>query len=147
MLFAALEQRILAFPERFTSGKGAAVAEIEDAEHQLGLKITGGYREFLLRFGWMDIGLVELFGIGEDIPPYLNLVIVTLSERSEMRPNLALMLLPFHNDGFGNLYCLDMAASVGDEHPVVFWNHECGSGQIPEPVSNSFAEWLSAEIG
>jgi SMI1-KNR4 cell-wall len=146
MNFADLERTILIFPGGFNGGGGALLPEIESAERALNVRIVGGYRDFLLRFGWIEIGSVVLYGIGKDIPPYLNLVAVTLSERSEMKPQLALSLLPFFNDGFGNLYCLDTNASPASENPVVFWDHDLSPNQQPALVSPSFTEWLAQEI-
>lgn len=147
MTFGDLEKQILAFPRGYVSGVGVTDIDIKGAEGVLGLKINGSYRLFLLRFGWIDIATMELFGLGKDVPPYLNLVTITLSERSEAHPALSPLLLPVFNDGGGNLYCLDSSTENLDEYPVVFWDHELGPSQKPDFVSSSFSEWLSEEIG
>ena len=146
MEFAELERLIFAFLGGYESGGGSAPAEIEDAERVLGIRVVGSYRKFLSRFGWIGIGPTEIFGLGRDVPSYLDLVKMTLSERSEMSPPLTHRLLPFFNDGFGNLYCLDTSSSPEGENAVVFWNHELDARQTPEFVSRSFAEWLAGEL-
>ena len=146
MEFAELERLIVAFPGGHESGSGNAPVEIENAEQVLGIRVAGSYRDFLRRFGWIGIGPTEIYGLGRDVPPYLDLVKMTLSERSEMSPTLAHRLLPFFNDGFGNLYCLDTSNAPEGENAVVFWNHELDTGQTPEFVSQSFAEWLAGEL-
>jgi hypothetical protein len=144
--FTDLERRISSFASGYTAGAGATDLEIGNAEHVLGVTISGTYRAFLLKFGWIEIGSVELFGVGKDVPEHLNLTKITLSERSEMRPNLNHSLIPVFNDGGGNLYCIDTAVSVLGENPVVFWDHDRNSDQIPDPISPSFADWLFGEI-
>ena len=137
--FQDLAARLLAFEDR-QLGAGATLSDIEAAEHLLGLPIEGGYRHFLSRFGWGGAGAFELFGLGKDVPPYLDLVRLTLSERHEMHPRLAPHLLPLTNDGGGNLYCLD--ARINGEPPIVFWDHEIGPEQEPGLDAPNFAVWL-----
>ena len=87
MNFDELAKRLERHPSRVL-GHGVAEAEIDAAGTHLGLPLTGGYRRFLLRFGWGGVGAFELFGLGVDVPPYLNLVELTRSEREEVRPAL-----------------------------------------------------------
>jgi len=145
MNFAVLENRILARPGR-EQGSGASADEILDAEQKLGIQFIGSFRRFLERFGWIGVGPVEIYGIGTDVPKHLNLVEITLSERSEMRPALRHEFIPVMNDGRGNLYCLDTAYRIDIEVPIVLWDHEQGSGQRPTKISKSFAEWLDAKL-
>lgn len=138
--FEELEAKIRAFPGGFTSGGGALQAEIDAAAGELEFQIRGGYRRFLQTFGWLEIAYDEVWGLGGDVPGHLQLQRLTESERAEMRPRLARHLLPFSNDGAGNLYCLDMIAPR-DEPPVVLWLHEHAEDQAPEPAAASFADW------
>lgn len=80
-------------------GKGASEAEIAVAEKTLGVPIQGDYRRFLLEFGWGGAESLELFGLGADVPRHLDLVEITLSERTEMHPRLPHHLLPLMNNG------------------------------------------------
>jgi SMI1-KNR4 cell-wall len=123
-----------------TLGKGATEIEIQEAQQAIGLPIRGDYRNFLLDFGWGGDGAFELYGLGSDVPPFLNLIAITLSERVEMSPPLRQELIPVMNDGWGNLYCLD-ASSEGPR--VVFWDHEGSRDQVPAVDAEDFSSWLA----
>ncbi len=137
---------------RLTSGKrqcfgaGATDSDVELAEIALGVPIHGSYRRFVARFGWGGVEHLELYGLGEDVPPHLDLVRVTESERTEMYPPLPRHLLPVMNDGAGNLYCVDTMSPPGSEPRVVLWSHECGAGQVAETVAKDFTTWLHAVL-
>ena len=75
------------------------------------------------QFGWASLESLELYGLGENVPAYLDLVKVTLSERRQMRSRLPRLLLALMNDGAGNHYCLDVGLHEQEECPVVFWDH------------------------
>jgi len=127
-------------------GRGATRQEIELAEEQLGVRLPGGYKAFLEQCGWASLEGMELYGLGEDVPLYLDLVEVTLSERTQMRPRLPSGLIPLMNDGAGNHYCLDAASSEQGQCPVVFWDHNLGESQAPEYVAPDLEAWLSEEL-
>jgi hypothetical protein len=126
-------------------GKGATPREIDLAARRLGVVFPRNYRTFLELFGWASIGGLELYGLGEDVPAHLNLVEVTLSERTGMRPRMPHHLVPLANDG-GNHYCLGADACEERERPVVFWDHALREGQDPALVGRSLEAWLSAEL-
>jgi len=124
-------------------GSGATEQEIAAAERLLGVSIRGDYREFLRRFGWGGVGDIELFGLGRDVPKYLDLAVLAASERDEMNPPLPHHLLPVMNDGGGNLYCIDTIRA--DEMPtVVLWRHDEPITQKPTHQANDFTSWLKA---
>jgi hypothetical protein len=120
-------------------GKGASEPEIIVAEKRLGIGLHGEYRDFLRTFGWGGAADIEIFGLGADVPPYLDVVRIAESERTEMATNLPVALVPIMNDGGGNLYCIDTRS---DEPTVVFWDHEAGSLQRPSVASATFSDWL-----
>jgi cell wall assembly regulator SMI1 len=124
-------------------GKGATKAEIEAAEQALGVSIRGDYRGFVQEYGWGGVGYIELYGLGDDVPPHLNLVDITQSERTEMSPCLRTELLPIMNDGGGNLYCLD---TKPDGPKVVFWDHEDTADQAPVVDAPDFSAWLASKL-
>ena len=127
-------------------GQGATSQQIELAKQQLGVAFPRSYKAFLEHFGWASIDGLELYGLGEDVPAYLDLVKMTLSERTEMGPRLPSHLLPLMNDGFGNHYCLDVRLREQGECPVVFWDHNSGEAQEPEYVARNLEGWLSEEL-
>ncbi len=92
-------KRLLIQSGSLTVGKGATEFEIQEAQRALDLLIQGDYRNFLLDFGWGGAGDFELYGLGSDVPPHLNLIAITHSERTEMRPPLRHELIPVMNDG------------------------------------------------
>jgi hypothetical protein len=145
MDFGVLENRILSRADR-EQGSGASAEEILNAEQKLSIQFIGGFRRFLEKSGWIRVGLIEVYGIGADVPKHLNLVKITISERSEMRPSLRHELIPVMNDGRGNLYCLGTAHSVDSQVPIVFWDHELSSNRQPEKISKSFEEWLDRKL-
>ncbi|MFS8066933.1 MAG: SMI1/KNR4 family protein [Byssovorax sp.] len=136
-------KRLMTESGSLTVGKGASEFEIQEAQQALGLPIRGDYRKFLLDVGWGGVGCFELYGLGSDVPPFLNLIAITHSERTEMSPPLRQELIPVMNDGGGNLYCLD-SASEGPQ--VVFWDHEGGGAQVPAVEAEDFSSWFAGLI-
>jgi hypothetical protein len=136
-------KKLMAQSSALIVGKGATEIEIQEAQQAIGLLIQGDYRNFLRDFGWGGAGPFELYGLGADVPPFLNLITITHSERTEMSPPLRQDLIPVMNDGGGNLYCLD-SASMGPR--VVFWDHEGGSSQVPAVESEDFSSWFAGLI-
>jgi hypothetical protein len=124
-------------------GKGATSSAIEAAERLLGVSIRGDYRRFVEEYGWGGVGYIELYGLGHDVPQHLNLVDITMSERTEMSPRLRSDLLPIMNDGGGNLYCL---ATQTEGPAVVFWDHEDTPEQEPSVEASDFSEWLASKL-
>lgn len=126
-------------------GKGASAEETEQAGGELGVLLPESYKAFLGEFGWGSFAHWEVHGLGsDDVPPYLDVVRVTLDERRDL-------LLPSHlvvilNDGGGGLHCLDTSSLVAGEGPVVFWDHEEGKDQLPAPEANGFLSWLSERM-
>lgn len=119
---------------------GASEREITAVERALGVKILGGYREFLRRYGWARFAHEELLGVGSSLAKHLRVDFVTLSERTKVEPPLPTWLLPIMADGAGNHYCLDLSDSPPQEPLVVFWDHETGSADSFE--HQTFAQWL-----
>jgi hypothetical protein len=137
-------RRIIRLNPQIRFGSGVTSDQLLIAEAQLDLSVKGGYRSFLEEFGWLDAGEFEVYGLGDDVPRHLNLVNVTLSERSVMNPPLLPSLIPVMNDGGGNLYCVD--AGPVRNGAVLFWDHELGSDQEPDFVASSFNEWLNQRL-
>lgn len=123
-------------------GSGADEATIQHAEKVLKVQLPGSYKEFLRRFGWGGVGHWELYGLGPDVPKYLDLLRMTLSEREEMRPRVPFHLVPIMNDGLGNHYCLDTNKVKDNSCPVVYWDHDLPESQDPKFVSRDFVVWL-----
>lgn len=95
---------------------GASDPEIGIAEGLLG-RFPEDYRHFLKEYGWISLGHLEIYGLGSGIPHYLQVVRMTLLERSE----------------------------TGSPIPetIVFWDHEKGASQALEIAAPSFEDWLA----
>jgi cell wall assembly regulator SMI1 len=127
-------------------GKGVTAAEVEGAEQALGIRFPRSYQTYLIRLGWLNTPGDWFYGLGTGVPPYAELVTVTMSERTEAQPRIPSQLLPLRNDGGGNHYCLDLRRATKDEAPVVFWDHAAGEDQTPEDWSPSFTAWLKDHV-
>ncbi|MDP8944134.1 MAG: SMI1/KNR4 family protein [Actinomycetota bacterium] len=135
------ERLLLCAAER---GQGAIAEEIERAERELDVILPDGYRSFLRELGWAAIGHHEIYGLGAEVPYHLDLIRVTMSERTEALPLTPPWLVPVMNDGAGNLHCLDTSRLRHGECPVVFWDHELGEAQVPDDVAEDLPSWLAA---
>lgn len=141
MSFDDLRERVRALDNK-ELGTGATQQKIDDAERTLRITIPRSYRQFLGEFGWARFAHQELYGLGCDVPPYLELVRNTHVERNTMSPRLPPELIPLMNDGGGNHYCLDTSRMENAECPVVFWDHEAGEDQQTETVASRFDVWI-----
>ena len=138
-------EKILRARDDVVIGTGADEAEVEKAERSLGVAFPDALREYLRRFGHLDLGHFELYGLGSELPKYLQLVPMTLTERTESGCPLPHELVPLLNNGGGNLYCIDTC--VPEAGRVVLWDHTLGTGQEPEQLSGSLPEWLAELLG
>lgn len=123
------------------AAQGAAEELIVDAEAALG-QLPVDYRHFLSAFGYASVGPDEIYGLGPDVPPYLNVLEITLAERRDS-PNFPSEGIVIFNDGGGNLYFLRNLKDEADS-PVFVWFHD-----DPEDIqidSSSFSEWLLGKL-
>ena len=134
--------RNLRFSADATVGNGAAAEEIQQAEAALDCRFPEDYKLFLRWCGWGGRADWEIFGLGGDVPPYLDLVRITREERTDYGPGLPYVLLPVLNDGGAYMYCLKLDESSGGICPVVAWHLESDEPAVA-PVSSSFAAWLA----
>lgn len=128
----------------FEHGRGASLDEIARAERELNIKFPTSYRGFLATFGWGALGSSEIFGLGDDVPQWLDVIRLTKSEWTEMYPRIPLDLVPILNDGGGNHVCIDTSNRLGQSGSIVFWDHTLGSEQVPEKIAADFSDWLAS---
>jgi SMI1-KNR4 cell-wall len=119
-------------------GKGASEREIAEAERRLGLTLPPGYRTFLRKVGWARLDGAALFGLGDGIPPDLDLL-AAAAERAE---GVARNLLPFARDDTGTIHYLDAAHSGPYESPVYRCRPGASAAEALENVGHDFASWL-----
>lgn len=141
--FSTIAERLRNHPD-CDYGVGAREEQIVLAEKALDIQFPSSYRQFLREFGWCSIGFREIFGLGDDVPSWLDVAYVTESERREMRPPLPKDLLPVFNDGGGNLACINTAAGSVDIGAMVFWDHDKDADQTPEVLEPNFVTWLES---
>lgn len=138
--YEVIKKEILKYPnelEYYPKVTNELITKVEDA---LNVKITGTYKQFLLDFGFLLFGGLEVFGIphenilkqNEDCT---NVVINTLESREEI--NLQENLLVIHNFGNGELYCLDLSSN--QPQVVAIWDEQSEDDEYP-PVTEIIAE-------
>lgn len=107
------------------------------AEKTLGVTFPASYKDFLLRFGAGNYGSFEVFGLPDTecaTPRVPNAVWYTLQERKSGLPPA---LVTIGADDEETVYCLDTAATAGNDAPVVSWN----AGKTL-PLSPSFSSYF-----
>jgi hypothetical protein len=119
-------------------GNGASESEIAEAERSLGIAFPPAYRSFLRRIGWAALDGVALFGLGEGVPPDLDLR-AAAARRAEGLPANA---LPFARDEAGVIYCLDAAHSGPYESPVYRCSPAATAEEALDYAGHDFASWL-----
>jgi cell wall assembly regulator SMI1 len=144
MTFDDLE-RVLRARDDVTMGTGCDEKVVHHAERALGVTFPSGLRDYLIRFGHLELGHFEMFGLGEDLPDYLDLVKMTRSERTETGCPVRSDLVPLLNDGGGNLYCIGTTGAAAGT--IFFWDHERGPGQEPARCASSLTEWVVELLG
>lgn len=121
------------------TGTGCTREQLE-VVNQLFCELPVSYASFLKDFGWFRISQHEVIGFGADVPAHLDLIKIATWERELAYPPMSANLLPLENDGAGDHYCLDLAAST---HPVIFWSHDDSEAphQAPIVVAPNFVAW------
>jgi hypothetical protein len=102
-------------------------------------------QQFLLKYGWLEVNQYEIYGLGDGVPPCLDLARMTLLERSEPAVPIPNSWICVMNDGGGNLICFDSKPISENDPiaPILLWDHELGVTQPPHVLATSFTEWLS----
>ena len=114
-------------------GSGATEQQICEAEKDLDCIFPIQYRQFLSTIGWCSLGPHEVFGLGNDIPDFLNVIMQTLFER-KLSPNIGSHVAIF-NDGGGNIVWLNCLRGA-----IVQRDHD--TGQIVD-LDQDFLSWIS----
>jgi hypothetical protein len=139
MTFDELDLRLRA-REDVVIGTGIDEGAVAAAEQALGLIFPSTLREYLMRFGHLEVGHFEMFGLGAHLPLYLNLVNMTQSERTESGCPLPIELVPLLNDGGGNLYCIGVSKETAGR--IFYWDHTGGPKQELEEYASTLPAWI-----
>ena len=125
-------------------GAGANDRAVDTAEERIG-RFPGEYRAFLHEYGWVGVSSYEIYGLGDDVPPYLDVVRVTLAERTEPAVPLPANFVCVMNNGAGALIsfkALDPADHDTQRSPILSWDHNSAATRVPEELAESFTDWL-----
>lgn len=114
--------------------KGSSIDIIESVEHRLQITLPEDYKQFVLKYdgGYPNLnhfkvdGKVEIFNnlISLDENEYNNIYEVL----EDLQERIGDQLIPFAEDGFGNLLCFDYSSNKN----IVFWDHEKNYGDFKE---------------
>jgi hypothetical protein len=74
----------------------------------------------------------------------LDVVRITIWERTEPYLKLALHLIPLINPGSGDLMCLDLGRMSNGECPVVYRSHE--TGEVDQELAPDFGTFLADRV-
>lgn len=106
--------------------KDSSINIIESVEHRLQVTLPEDYKQFVLKYDggypspnhFKVDGKVEIFNnlISLDENEYDNIYEIL----EDLQDRLSAQLIPFAEDGFGNLLCFDYSADKN----IVFWDHE-----------------------
>jgi antitoxin YobK len=103
------------------SGNPASAELIDKAEQFLSVQFPEDYRKFLARWGTLDIGPIEFYGIcGDD---FVNSTVpdaIWYTQRKRLQVNLPDELIVLCDDDGDVYFCLDTSDQVGSR--VVVWD-------------------------
>ena len=121
------------------SGTGVDEQEVAEAERELGVSFPPGFRSFLREIGWLAAVETEVFGLGEEISPRMNVRTITAEMRGQGLPSSAVAIA---RDTAGAVYCLDASYSGPYESPVYRWQPAEATESPLEYVGHDFSSWL-----
>lgn len=112
--------------------KGSSIDIIESVEHRLQITLPEDYKQFVLKY---DGGYPNHFKVDGKVEIFNNLISLDENEYNniyeileDLQDRIGDQLIPFAEDGFGNLLCFDYSANKN----IVFWDHEKNYGDFKE---------------
>ena len=128
--------------------KGISKDIIESVEHRLQISLPDDYKQVVLEY---DGGYPSpnRFKVGKNIEIFNNLISLDKNEYNniyeileDLQNRIGNQLIPFAEDGFGNLLCFDYSADKN----IVFWNHEKNYDEFKEVtfVCSSFSSLIES---
>lgn len=125
--------------------KGSSIDIIESVEHRLQITLPEDYKQFVLKY---DGGYPNHFKVDGKVEIFNNLI--SLDENGynniyeileDLQDRIGDQLIPFAENGFGNLLCFDYSANKN----IVFWDHEKNHDDFKESTFVCFS--FSSLIG
>jgi SUKH superfamily protein len=124
-----LKQELSNYPKILVKG-GASVAEICEAEEQLGISLDKNIKIYLKEFGALSFEGMELTGLGYSTKSYRNLIHATdVARKNYNIPNNSILL-----EDIGENHCVIYCLKDG----VYYW----GNGKLLEKINNSLEEYI-----
>ena len=128
--------------------KDSSIDIIESVEHRLQITLPEDYKQFVLKY---DGGYPNPnhFKVGGKLEIFNNLISLDENEDNniyeileDLQDRIGVQLIPFAEDGFGNLLCFDYSA----DKSIVFWNHEKNYDDFKEAtfVCSSFSSLIES---
>ena len=127
-----------------------SLEQLEEVEHQLGVRFPESYRKAVLEVGLLSPTLALLDAIVEreldihclgDFYPPAEIGEQTLAWRELGMPE---QLIAFAGDPMGNMFCFDrdrLRSGAADCGTIFFFDHDFG---IVEPIAPNFNAWIDA---
>lgn len=128
----------------------ATLEELENIEHELGIRFPNSYREFQLEVGDFCHNSIEVFTVSSsnvcsdsilEMRKYISKYgddAFTQAYNGEI-PDIPENFIPFSYSG-NNYYCFDIQNSTEGECPIVLFGDE------PMVVADNFVDWFINEI-
>lgn len=112
--------------------KDSSINIIESVEHRLQITLPEDYKQFVLKY---DGGYPNHFKVDGKVEIFNNLISLDENEYNniyeileDLQDRIGDQLIPFAENGFGNLLCFDYSANKN----IVFWDHEKNYGDFKE---------------
>lgn len=148
--YELIKSRLLNYPDELEFFPHVTQKLIEQFEKELNIELKGSYKQFLLDFGYVSFGALEIFGIPnkevlKQNEEWTNALACTMESRKEI--NLSDHLVVIYNLGNGELYCLDMSYEM--PKVVSIWDELPEEGQVPpitEIIAESFEQFLEEVV-
>ncbi|MEG0380585.1 MAG: SMI1/KNR4 family protein [Kurthia sp.] len=148
--YELVKENILKYPDELEYFSNVSSELVAKFEKELNIELKGSYKKFLLDFGYLSFGALEIFGIphkkllkqNED---YTNALAYTIESRNEI--NLSENLIVIYNFGNGELYCLDLSTDI--PKVVSIWDERPEGDQNPpitEVIAESFEDFLKEYV-
>ena len=125
--------------------KDSSIDIIESVEHRLQITLPEDYKQFVLKY---DGGYPNHFKVDGKVEIFNNLISLDENEYDniyeileDLQDRIGVQLIPFAEDGFGNLLCFDCSADKN----IVFWDHEKNHDDFKESTFVCFS--FSSLIG
>ncbi|MBY0551412.1 MAG: SMI1/KNR4 family protein [Candidatus Obscuribacterales bacterium] len=124
---------------------GASEMDIQRLQKALGITFPTSYVEFLKNFDGGEFRLVRMFSIAAE-RGFGRVAEQTAFLQNNVKVFADGILVPIGDDFGGNIYCFDVEVEQDGEFQIVRWNHENDDAGEPQPVADSFCEFLEFDL-